>query len=112
MLMDDWGRGFQSMQGLLRSAAGAGGGSDDEGTVGDGVGHVIEFFRCLEDGLCVDGRASFAKGDVVGMDDAEMLESEVGHGAGRRTDVERVAAADQDDTEAIDFRRGKHDRPF
>jgi hypothetical protein len=112
MLMDDLGRGFEAMELLLWGAAGAGGGANDERTVGDGIGHLIEFLRCLEDRFGVDGGAGFAKGDVVGMDDAEVLESEVGHGASGRPDVERVAAADEDDPEAIGFCRGEHDRPF
>lgn len=112
MLMNDASGGFEAMQGLLWGAAGAGGGANDERTVGDGIGHLIEFFSCLEDGLCVDGGAGIAKSDIVGMDDAEVLESEVGHGASRCSDVERVAGGNEDDTEAICFRRGEHDRPF
>ena len=97
---------------LLWGATGAGGGADDEGTVGNGVGDVGEFSRCLEDRFGVDGGAGFAKGDIVGMDDAEVVESEIGHGSSGRSNVERVAAADQDDAEAIGFCGGEHDRPF
>jgi len=112
MLADDGSRGFEAMELLLWGAARTGGGADDEGTVGNGVGDVGEFSRCLEDRFGVDGGAGFAKGDIVGMDDAEVVESEVGHGSGGCTDVERVAAADQDDSEAVGFCGGEHDRPF
>jgi hypothetical protein len=112
MLLDDWGRVFEAMELLLWGSAGTGSSADDEGTVGDGVGHLIEFFSRLEDRFGVDGGAGFAKGDIVGMDDAEVVESEIGHGSSGRSDVERVAAADQDDAEAIGFCGGEHDRPF
>ena len=42
------------------------------------------------------------------MDNAQVWEAEVGHGTGSRADIERIAAVDEDDAEAILFRQGEH----
>ena len=39
----------------------------------------------------------------------ETREAEVGHGARRRADVERIARRDQDDFEAVALFRGKQE---
>jgi hypothetical protein len=46
------------------------------------------------------------------MNHAQVGESEVGHGAGGRTDVEGVAAVDENDLHAIGFCGAEHRRSF
>jgi hypothetical protein len=46
------------------------------------------------------------------MNHPQVGKSEVGHGAGSRADIERIAAVDEDDAQAIQFCRGKHERSF
>ena len=106
---DDWGGGFKGRDRLQQIALGTGG-ADDEGAVGDGLGQVLELLRCREDRLSVDGGLRLLKGDGVRMHDAQAGKAEVGHGASGRADVERVAAVDQDDVQAILFRGGEHRR--
>src|ERR1700691_1583169 len=108
MLAEGGGSGFQTLEGFARSATAAVGGADDERAVGDGLGNGGVLFGGGEDGLGVDGGAGFAECDVVGMDHAEVERSEVGHRAGRCSDVERVTAGDEDDAETVQFCGGKH----
>ena len=103
------GGGFEAIERLLRRALAAAGGANDEITVGDGVGYMLEFLRCGEDGFGVDGGLCLAKRGIVGADDAQMRESKVGHSAGGGADVEGIAAADEDDAEAALFLGCEHD---
>jgi hypothetical protein len=51
-------------------------------------------------------RAGFAKGHVIGIDHAQPRESEVGHGARRRSDVERIARRHQNHAQVVSLRFG------
>jgi hypothetical protein len=93
----------QRHDGLLWFAAGERGGAEDEGAMGDGLlqgfracGSCEEFFRA-------DGGAGFAPVGLVGCDNGEAGEAEVGHGARGRADVERVARGDEDDVDRIEM---------
>lgn len=108
MLAEEGGAGFETLQGFAGCAAAAIGGADDKPAVGDGVGDAGVFFSRGQDGLGVNGGAGFAKGDVVRMHDAQVERAEIGHGTGGGSDVERVAAGDENDAEAIEFCGGKH----
>lgn len=77
------------------------GGAEDEGAVGDGVGQGGKFAGGGEDGCCTDGGAGLVPGGSPGLDDAEVVEAEVDHGAGGGTDVERVAGVDEDNGDAM-----------
>ena len=101
---DEVGGGFEGVHGVLGLAVAKRGGSDDEGAVGDGFGEAGEFLGLLQDVGRAHGGAGFAEGEVVGLDDAEMEESEVAHGAGSGAEVERVASADEDDAEVVGCR--------
>ena len=48
-----------------------------------------------------DGGACFAPVRGVGGDDGEPVKAEVGHGAGRRADVEGIARGDENHFEAV-----------
>ena len=92
---------LEAADGVLQLAVAYAGGADDEAAIGHGVGEGGEFLGFLEQGRGADGGAGFAEGDVVGGDDAEAREAEVGHGAGGGADVERVARRDEDDTQIV-----------
>jgi len=94
-----------------------GGGGDDEGAVGDSGGEGIVAARGVHDvlrrycGLCFQGRGvelGGFEGGGEGVDDAEVGETEVLHGAGGGADVGRVASADEDDGEAGAGGGGEH----
>jgi len=92
----------------LEVALADGGGAGDEGAVGDGLGDGRELSGGGEDGGGVDGGAGGFERDGILVDDAEVGEAEVVHGAGDGADVLRVAGADEDDGDAVKFRRGEH----
>jgi len=55
-----------------------------------------------------DGGAGLAPVRLVGGDDGEMSEAEVGHGASDGADVEGIAGRDEDDGDAVALgRRGQ-----
>ena len=59
--------------------------------VGHGFCHGFIFF-CVCQQLCrADGRTRFAECDFVGIHDAQMRGSEVAHGAGGGSNVERIS---------------------
>jgi len=93
-----------------------GGGAGDEGAVGDGFGEAGESASLLHDGggaygglrgLGVFDLGGLEWGGVV-VDDAEVGEAEVLHGAGGSADVAGVASADEDDGEAGAICCGEH----
>ncbi len=87
---------------MLEVALAHGGGADDEGAVGDGLGYGGEFGGGVQDGGGVDGGAGGFEWDGVFIDDAEVGEAEVVHRAGDGADVLWVAGADEDDGDAVE----------
>ena len=79
------------------------GGADDQGAIGDCVGDALEFFGAGENGGGAHGGTRLLKRGRVGIDDAEMMEAEIAHGARGGADVERVARGDEDDAQAVGF---------
>ena len=105
----DAGCGFgQREQGVLQVALADGGGPDDQGAVGDGLGEAGAGDRIGEDLGGVDSGARALEGDGEIVDHAQMAEAEVVHGAGGCADVVGVARADQDDVDAVKLFRGRH----
>jgi len=72
--------------------------------IGNRIGDRFEFFGCFEDGRGADGGRCIVKGELIGIDQAEMRGSEVRHGAGGRTDVLGIAGAHEDDDEIFQIR--------
>ena len=68
--------------------------------VGHGFRHGPVDLRGGHHGPGAHRRARFPERQVVGIDQPQGRKSEVGHGAGGRADVERVARADQHHAEA------------
>lgn len=93
---------------MLEVALADGGGADDEGAVGDGLGYGGEFGCGGEDGGRIDGGACGFEWDRVLVDDAEVGEAEVVHRAGDGADVLRVAGADENDGDAVEIFRREH----
>jgi len=86
---------------LLGLAMGECGSAEDEGAIGNGVGEALRDARVSEQSLRSHGRSGFAPVGFVRSDDGELREAEVGHGAGGRPYIERVARGDEDDVETI-----------
>lgn len=103
--LDDGSEIGEGYDGLLGLAMGEGSGAKDEGAAGDGLCEVLRTFCLLEQFERPDGGFRFQPIGCEGGDDGEMREAEVGHGAGGRADVERVARGDQDDFDAVALRR-------
>jgi hypothetical protein len=77
------------------------GGADHQAAIRGGGGYVGELFGAGQQGSGADCGPCFAVGDVVGGDDAQALEAEIGHGPGGGADVQRVAGAYQDDPQVV-----------
>ena len=92
---------FQAAEGMLQLAVADAGGADHEAAIGHGVGEGGEFRGAIQQRGSADGGAGFAEGDVVGVDDAQVGEAEIGHGAGGSADVEGVASGDQDHAQVV-----------
>jgi hypothetical protein len=111
-LKDEGGGLLEGENGVLELALADGGGGDDEGAVGDGGGEGVVAAGGVQDvlrgysglGLQLGG---FKRGGEV-VDDAEVGEAEVLHGASRGADVGGIACADEDDGEAGASRGGEH----
>jgi len=117
-LGEDAGRGLlEGEDGAMEVAFSDGGGAGDEGAVGDGLGKGREASGLLHDGggayggfggLGVFDLGGLEGGGVV-VDDAEVGEAEVLHGAGGGADVAGVAGADEDDSKAGAICCGEHE---
>jgi len=99
LLCNDGSERGQGDDRLLGLAAVDRAGAEHERRCCDGLGKGRGEPRRGEQKLGVDGRAGGAPGGVVGVDDGQSREAEVGAGAGRGADVERVARADENDVE-------------
>jgi hypothetical protein len=86
------------------------GGADDESAIGDGFADGFELFSAGEKDRSSDGGTSFAEGEIIGIDDAKVKNAEVAHGAGGGAKVEGIAGGDEDDAEAVEFERRRHER--
>lgn len=103
---------LEPFEGMTESAAADGGGADDQGAIGDGVGQGGEFAGVGQDLCATGGGAGLAEGGRVGLDDAQMRKAEIAHGAGGRAEIEGIARGHQDDTQAFGLRRGQQNGLF
>jgi len=93
--------GFGEIQNFLyRPAAVERAGAENQGAVSHGFGESFIDFGLAEQIGSADGRLGFHPVLSVGGDDAQMMKAEVGHGARRRADVQRVAWGDEDDVDS------------
>jgi hypothetical protein len=100
---DEADSGLEAAKRMLQGAAADGGGADHERAIGDGIGDALEFFGVGEKLGCADGGAGFAEGEFVRVDDAELGEAEVAHGASDGADVKGISRGDQDDAEIAEL---------
>ena len=82
---------FKTPQRMFQSAMPFRSSSDDQRTIGHGVGHSRKFAGILQNALRLHRRFRFAKRDFVRIDQSEFEESKVAHGARSRADVQRIA---------------------
>ena len=76
-------------------------GANDEGAVGYGIGEGFRDSCVLEEIFGADGRLRLAPVGLIGSDDGEACEAEVGHGARGCSYIEGIARRDEDDFNAI-----------
>jgi len=76
----------------------------DKRAAGDSLGKALRAAGFLEEFLGANGRFTFAPVRLVGGDDGEPREAEVGHGPRRSTYIKRVSRRDQDELDAIELR--------
>lgn len=103
MLANEIGAGYNGVDALSQLSSSAGRGANHQRTIRHGVGDAFVFLCARQQARRTHRRARFAKSYVVRLHYSEMLKSEVGHDAGGRTDVERVARGDQHDAQVIEF---------
>jgi hypothetical protein len=97
---------FKALNGVLKVAVSDGGGADDERAIGDGLGNGGEFLCGGKDiGRRTYGGASALKSYIVWVNDAQVEEAEIAHGAGRCADIQGIASVDKDHAQAIEFKR-------
>lgn len=111
-LLDDRLQRGQRDDGLLRLTMRERSGANHEAAIGDGVGEAFRASGILEHLIGADGGLGFAPVGLVGVDDGEMGNAEVGHGASGRSYIERITGRDQDDGEAVALGRGGQTHPF
>src|SRR5260370_39121818 len=70
-------------------------GAHYQSAVGNRVGECLEFLGVPKNFLSVHGGTRFLIGNIVWIDESQVLEAEVGHGSRGRADVQRVSAANQ-----------------
>jgi hypothetical protein len=96
---DESGGVLEAMDGEADIAFGGAGGADDEGGSSDGGGEGVKVTGGEQDVAGVRAGAGFVGGDAVGLDQAEIGEAEVGHGAGDGANIEGIAGLDEDDAQ-------------
>ncbi len=92
---------LQPADGVLQLAMPHAGGAHDQAAIGHRVGQTGEFLRFLEQGRRAHGGARLAERDVVWIHHGQARKPEIGHGAGGRADVERVARRYHYDTQIV-----------
>ena len=104
MRADHGGSGFEALKRMLKIARPDGGGSDHQRTIRDGLGDSFEFFSRGEDICGADRGAGAIKSHIIGIDDAEVTNSEVAHSASRCAYVEGITGVYQDNAQRIELR--------
>ncbi len=64
---------------------------------------TAELLRIGQQRGCADSGACFAKGRLIGINDAQMQKTEIAHGPRRSADIERIAGGDKDYTQMIEW---------
>ena len=99
----------QAADRVLQLPKAHGSGAHNQGAIFDGLRDGLELFGFGEQRLGTNGGTGFAKGQFVGIYDAQMEKAEVAHGARGGADIERVARGDKNDPQAVGFGIGGQD---
>src|SRR5580698_8642160 len=94
---------FQALHGMLYFPASHGAGGNHESAICNGVSDILELFGTSENISCADCGTRLAKGWSIRIDNPQMREAEVAHGAGGRANVQRIAGRDQHHAEMVEF---------
>ncbi len=97
---------LQDAQGVLEFPVLGGGGTDYERAVADGFGDGGEFFGVLEKVGSADGAHGFPESWCKRIDDSQLGDAEIAHGAGSRPDVEGVAGGDEHHAQTVEIAFG------
>jgi len=100
-LPDQRGESGERDDALFRLAIGQSPSADDQSAGGDGIREGWMLMGVFEKFRSADGGAGFAPMGLERSDDGEVRKAKVGHGSGRRANVERVAGGDEDDVEVV-----------
>ena len=92
---------FEAAEGMLQFPVSNRSRADDQLAVGYRGGDRWAFFGALEQGGGPHRGAGLSESEVVGVDDPQAREAEVGHRSGRRADIERIAGLHQDDAKIV-----------
>ena len=84
---------------MFQDARSDGGGADYQRAIGHGFGDRRILAGLFQDGVRLHGGAGFTDSNVVWIHQTELGESEIAHGAGGGSDVQRIARGDQNDFE-------------
>jgi hypothetical protein len=79
--------------------------SDHERAISHGFRDAVVHFRARQQPGSANGGTCLAKCRFIGPDEPQAREAKVAHGAGDRTDVERIARGYQDDVQAVELSR-------
>ena len=90
---------IESVYGLVQGAIAHGSRANYVCAVENSVCNRAEFFGAFEDRGGADGGRCIVKSKLIRIDKAEMMGSEVRHGASGRADVLGIAWADENDSE-------------
>ena len=98
-LCDELAPVFQAPQRMFQHAGTNGRGANHQRAIGHRFGHGEIFPRLLQHRMSFYRRTGFAEGNRVGIHQAKFGESEIAHGAGGGSEVQRIARGNQDDFE-------------
>ena len=104
--------GSRRRSGCTQFPATAGRRSHDERTVGHCFCHGFVFFSILQHFGGADCGSCFAKGDLIGVHDAKLADTEIAHGASSGPEVEGISRGDENDAKMVEVRRSGQRRGF
>src|SRR5215469_2531353 len=87
------------LQRLMERAIAYGSRAYNQRAISDSFGDRGTFFSVFENLRRTHGRARLAERQFIGIDDPQVVRAEIRHGAGGRTDIQRIARANQNHNE-------------
>ena len=105
---EEVGRPFAGRLGVVAVESAAVGGAGDEGAVGDGFGEGVEHLAVVEDasGVAGHGGGILHVHALARVDEGQLREAHVHHGAADGADVAAVDGVDEDDADVVEGSHG------